>query len=412
MSDVSKTADVTIVGAGQAGSEVATSLRQQGFTGSIVLLGDEPYLPYRRPPLSKTYLAGEASQESLYIKAASAYEKHGIQCRTGIAVEKIDRESRRLFLSDGTTLTYGTLVLATGGRPRKLTITGAEHDNVYYVRTLDDIERLKRDFRSDARLVVIGGGYIGLEAAAVAVKHGLRVSVVEAAPRVLARVAAPELSSFYERVHREHGVELLTGRGVSELLGQDRVDAVLLDDGKELPADLVVVGVGLIPNVELAAIAGLEVDNGIVVDAETRTSDPSIYAAGDCTSHHNDFYGKWHRLESVPNAIEQGRIVASNITGKPARYSAVPWFWSDQYDLKLQMVGLSAGYDQIVVRGSFDSNSFIAFYVKDGVVISADAVNRPHDFMIAKQLVADRVHAPDTSLADETQPLKALLGAS
>ncbi|TJY58360.1 pyridine nucleotide-disulfide oxidoreductase [Sinimarinibacterium sp. CAU 1509] len=402
-----------IVGAGQAGCELATALRQQGFEGRIVMIGDEPYLPYRRPPLSKTYLSGEAKLESLFIKPQSTYDKLNVECRIGVTVQAIDRAAHTVSLSDGETLTYTKLALTTGGRARRLSLAGGDAANVHYVRSIADIERLQADFVAGKRLVIIGGGYIGLEAAAVGIKKELKVSVIEALPRVLARVTAPEVSAFYERVHREHGVDLRTGVGVEALETQgDRVTAVKLADGTAVPADLVIVGIGLIPGTELAEAAGLEVSNGIVVDAHTQTSDPDILAAGDCTFHDNDFFGRKVRLESVPNAMEQARVAAATICGKDVRYAAVPWFWSDQYDLKLQMVGLNQGYDQIVVRGDMASNSFCAFYLQNGVVIAADAVTRPQDFMVAKKLVAGRVAADAAKLADETVELKSLLPAA
>lgn len=411
MTNTSTKADVLIIGAGQAGGELAGMLRQQGFAGSIVLVGDEPYLPYRRPPLSKTFLSGEATLESLFLKPQAIYEKHHIECRFGTGVESLDRAAHRVRLFDGTAIDYGRLVLATGGRPRRLSLPGAEHPNVHYVRTIADILKLKEQFAADKRLVIIGGGYIGLEAASVGVKKGLNVTVVEALPRVLARVTAPEISAFYERVHRSRGVDVRTGVGVHGFEGDPQVETVVLADGTRLPADIVIVGIGLIPNTELAEAAGLAISNGIVVDLQARTSDPDIYAIGDCSQHENAFYGRSMRLESVPNAIEQARVAAAAIVGKPASYSAVPWFWSDQYELKLQMVGLSQGYDRLVVRGDISGESFCAFYLKDGVVISADAVNRPQEFMLAKKLVAERVQADPAQLADEAIALKSLLPA-
>ncbi|MFT3754417.1 MAG: FAD-dependent oxidoreductase [Pseudoxanthomonas sp.] len=400
--------DVVVVGAGQAGSELASSLRQQGFAGSIALLGDEPWLPYRRPPLSKGFLSGADTQESLFIRAQAFYDKQDIHCRTGIGVESIDRAAKRLRLFDGSMIEYGKLALATGGRPRRLALQGADHANVHCIRSIADIVHLQAHFLPGKKLVVIGGGYIGLEAAAVGIKMGLDVTVVETAPRVLARVTAPEISAFYERVHRNHGAKLLTGVGVHSLDGDTQVEAVTLVDGTRLPADVVIVGIGLIPNTELAEVAGIAVENGIVVDAQTRTSDPDIVAAGDCTFHDNVFYGRRMRLESVSNAVDQARIAAATLAGKQVAYDAVPWFWSDQYDLKLQMVGLSQGYDQLVVRGNIDGESFCAYYLKDGVVISADAVNRAPDFILAKRLVAGRVVVAPEQLADEGFDLKTL----
>jgi len=401
-----------IVGAGQAGSELATSLRQHGYADSVVLIGDEDYVPYRRPPLSKTYLSGEVTLESLFLRPRAVYEKHAIECRFGIGVESIDRAARSLCLYDGSVLRYDKLALTTGGRPRQLSVPGAERSNVHYIRTVADIDRLKQQFGEGKRLVIIGGGYIGLEAASVGIKKGLHVTVVEALPRVLARVTAPQISAFYERVHRGHGVDLRTGVGVHALEANGDACTVVLADGTRLAADIVVIGVGLIPNTELAEAAGIEVSNGIVVDRYSVTSDPDIVAAGDCTNHDNVFLGRRLRLESVPNALEQARVAAASILGKPRVYDAVPWFWSDQYDLKLQMVGLSQGHDDLIVRGDMDANSFTAFYLKDGVVISADSVNRPQDFIVAKRLVAERAAVPSERLRDDAVPLKSLLQAT
>jgi len=401
---------VVIIGAGQAAGELTGALRQQGFTGAITMIGDEPHLPYRRPPLSKAYLSGDMTLEALFLKPAATYEKQGVGCRLGISVRSIDRQAHQVSLSDGTTLPYDKLVLATGGRVRRLPLPLADASNVHYVRGIDDIQRLQPQFTEGRRLVIIGGGYIGLEAAAVGTKKGLQVTVIEAMPRVLARVTVPELSAFYERVHRGHGVDVRTGAGVQALEGEaGAVSTVVLSDGQRVPADLVIVGIGLLPNTELAEAAGLTVSNGIVVDAFTQTSDPDILACGDCTFHENRFYGRSMRLESVPNALEQARIAAGVLTGKLVPYAAVPWFWSDQYDLKLQMVGLSEGFDTFVVRGSMAANQFIAFYLKDGVVVAADAVNRAPDFLAAKRLVAERAKTTPAQLTDESAPLKALL---
>lgn len=403
--------DVIIVGAGQAGGDLTGALRQQGYAGSITLIGDESYAPYRRPPLSKTFLAGEATLDSLYLKSSEAYARQQIDCRYGIGVESIDRDTRSLRLFDGTQMRYQQLVLATGGRARRLSLPGANHPNVHYVRTVDDILRLKEQFLPDRRLLIIGGGYIGLEAASVGIKKHLDVTLIEALPRVLARVTAPELSAFYERAHRSRGVKILTGVGVHAFEGDPKVDTVALSNGVRLPVDVVIVGIGLVPNTELAEAANLEVSNGIVVDAYTRTADAAVYAIGDCCSHENTFLKRRVRLESVPNATEQARVCAAAISGKPVAHSAVPWFWSDQYNLKLQMVGLSQGYDQIAIRGDLSKESFCVFYLLDGVIISVDAVNRPAEFMVSKKLVAESKRAPPAQLEDEKLPLKSLLAA-
>ncbi len=400
---------VVIVGAGQAGGETAAELRRQGYTGSIVIVGDEPYFPYKRPPLSKTYLAGSTTQESLYVMSQAGLEKANVEFFGGTAVQAINRGGKTVKLADGRELAYDKLVLATGGRPRLLTLPGADLPGIFALRGIADVDAIRARFRPDARLVIVGGGYIGLEVAAVAVKAGLQVTVLESMPRVLQRVTAPEMSAFYERVHREAGVDLRTG---VQLAGFESMDdgslQVNLAGTGALSADLVVVGIGILPNQELAADAGLDVDNGIVVDEFTRTSDPDIHAAGDCTWHPSAFFGRRIRLESVQNAMEQGRAAAHNLLGKETRYANVPWFWSDQYELKLQMVGMSAGYDLCVLRGDPAQRSFGAFYFKDGVLIAADAVSRPQEFMLAKKLVAARSVIEPARIADEAIPMKEL----
>ncbi len=402
---------IIIVGGGQAGATVAQDLRKRGFEGEITILGDEPQLPYRRPPLSKAYLAGEASEESLYQMKAPILEKNAIRYRGDGRVARIDRAQRMVELENGERLGYDKLVLATGGRARPLPLPGADAPNVHLLRTVADVDAIRADLASARRVVIVGGGFIGLEAAAVARKLGLEVTVLEGLPRVLARVTAPQMSAFYEQAHRRHGVDLRTGAQVSGLLGSPRVERVQLAGGEELPADVVIVGIGLIPNTELAADAGLEVDNGIVVDAFGRSSDPDILAAGDCTNHPSAFYGRRIRLESVNNALEQARTVSATIMGEESPYDSVPWFWSDQYDLKLQMVGLSEGYDDCVLRGDMEGGHFALFYLKGGVIIAADTVSDPKDFMVAKKLVAARVQASPDQLADSSTPLSALLPA-
>jgi len=407
---------VVIVGAGHAAGELASALRQEGFSGRILVIGEEAHLPYQRPPLSKAYLAGQITADSLYLKPQSTYDRAQIDVQLNTRVASIDRAAKCVVLEDGHKIRYDKLVLTTGGRVRRLPTPGADSaetmSNFHYVRNIDDIDRLRHHFEHGFRLVIIGGGYIGLEVAAVAQKRGLRVTVLEALPRVLARVTAPELSAFYERIHREAGVDVRTSVQITGFefdASRDAVSAVTLGDGTRLPADVVVAGIGLIPNVELAQAAGLTVDNGIVVDEFTRTSDPDIYAAGDCTNHPSALYGRRIRLESVPNAVEQARVAAATICGKPKPYNAVPWFWSDQYSLKLQMVGLSQGYDQFVLRGSTSGTSFSAFYLQQGKIIAADAVNRPPEFMIAKRLVTEGAVIDPKLLADESVPLKSLL---
>lgn len=407
---------IVIIGGGQAGGEAATLLRQNRFEGRITLIGEEDSLPYMRPPLSKAFLAREITKDALIYKAAVAYEKAGVEMRLGERVEAIDRNSKTLSLSGGETFAYDKLVIATGGRARKLPVPGASLRNVLYLRTLADVELLQPHMRAGRRVVIVGGGYVGLEVAAVAVKRGLAVTILESAPRVLARVTAPALSEFYERVHREAGVDIRTGETVSGFAAageEGAVGVVECANGQSFAADFVVIGIGLVPSTELAEKAGLKVDDGIVVDEASRSSDPDIYAIGDCAMHaHHGFLRRKIRLESVPNALEQARAAAASITGRPIPEATAPWFWSDQYDFKLQMVGLSDGCDELVIRGKTESSSFIAFYLKEGVVIAADAVNRPGDFMAAKRLVGERMEIAPTRLADDSLPLKSLLRAA
>lgn len=401
-----------IVGAGNAGSELAVSARQLGWTGPIALLGEEHCLPYHRPPLSKAFLHGTATLDSLTMRPQEAYEKAEIDVRLGVRIASIDRAVKTVQLQDGSTLPYHKLALCTGGRPRPLVAdglaAGAAPGNLHVLRTQADAQAIRESLVEGTRLVVIGGGYVGLEVAASARKLGAGVTVLEAQPRVLARVTGEAMSAFYTAVHREAGVDIRTGVAVQRIECDEggRVRAVICSDGARLPADCVVVGVGMLPNAELAAAAGLAVDGGIVVDALSVTSDPDIVAAGDCTVHDHALYARRVRLESVPNALEQARAAASALCGKPKPNHAVPWFWSDQYDLKLQMVGLSAGFEQCVLRGTPQERNFIAFYLRDGCVIAADAVNRPADFMVAKRLVAAACRIDPGQLTDAAVPLK------
>lgn len=408
------TSSAIIIGAGHAGGELAIALRNEGWTGRILLIGEEAHLPYHRPPLSKAYLAGSVEKSSLSIRPQAAYDRASVEFIGGVRVSAIDRAGKTLQLADGRTLAYDKLAIATGGRPRPLAVPQAAAAercrNFHYLRTLDDVELIRAQFAPGKRLVIVGGGYIGLEVAAAAVQQGLQVTVLEALPRVLQRVTAAELSAYYERKHREAGVEIRTNVQVTDLeITADAVSALLCADGSRVEAELVVVGIGLLANTELAAEAGLQVDNGILVDQHAQTSDPDIYAAGDCTNHPNALLGRRLRLESVPNALEQSRVAAAGMAGKLKTYASVPWFWSDQYELKLKMVGLSEGYEQLVLRGEPASDSFSALYLKDGRVLAADTVNRPQDFLAAKRLVAEQIAVTAAQLADDSAPLKELL---
>ena len=412
MSDTTAPETIVIVGAGQAGGQLASELRQIGFAGRVIIVGEEPHLPYKRPPLSKAYLAGSVAQDSLYVMPRASFDKFHIEFIGSTRVTRIDRARKHVELSNGQQLAYDKLALCTGGRARPLLLPGADKPNVFLVRTIADSDAIRAHCAPGKRVAIVGGGFIGLEVAAMLTKGGLKVTVLEGLPRVLARVTVPEMSEFFERVHREAGVDLRTSVQIKGFEGEPMVTHVALGDGTRLETDFVVIGIGLIPNTELAQEAGLAVDNGIVVDEHTLTSDPDIVAAGDCTNHPNGFFARRVRLESVQNAMEQGRAAAHTLAGKLQPYNAVPWFWSDQYDLKLQMVGLSAGFDKFVLRGDPKTQrSFAAFYLGDGKLIAADAVSRPQEFMLAKKLVALRVAIDPAKLADESVPLKSLLPA-
>lgn len=403
---------IAIVGAGQAGGETAAELRRRGYGRRIVLVGDESHAPYRRPPLSKAVLCGTATDDSVLLMSPAAREKARIEFIGGVRVERIDRVARQLVLADGRRLDYDRLALTTGGRARALKLPGAERPNVFTLRGLDDVRAIRPHCQAGRRALIVGGGFIGLEAAASLVKLGLQVTVLEGLPRVLARVTVPEVSAFFERIHREAGVDLRTGVAIEQFEGEARVERVLLGDGSRLDCDFVIAGIGQIPETALAESAGLVVENGIVVDAFCRTSDPHIVAAGDCANHPNAHYGRRLRLESVQNAMEQGRAAAAALLDQPVAFNPVPWFWSDQYDVKLQMAGLNAGFDQQVLRGDPAARSFIVFYLQDGHLIAADSVNRPLDFSDLKKLVAGRPRLAAEALADDTRAIKDLLAVA
>lgn len=398
---------IVIVGAGHAAGQIVATLKQQKFDGRIVLLGEESYLPYQRPPLSKKFLAGEMPAERLYVKPATFYDSANIDVHLRTRVTAIDREAHRVRTSDGQDIAYDKLILATGSRVRKL--PGHDHPRgLHYLRNIDDVLAIQADLGGARNVVIIGAGYIGLEVAAVTRTLGKEVTVIEMADRVMSRVVSPEVSAFYEQEHRSHGVLLLPGTGLAGVDADERVQSVRTSDGQILPADIVLVGVGIEPNTELASAADLAVDNGIVVDARCRTADPNILAVGDCTSHPSEIYGRRLRLESVHNALEQAKTAATNALGGNLVYSEVPWFWSDQYDLKLQIAGLSQGYDQVVIRGEPAERSFACLYLSAGKLIAIDAINAPRDFMQAKPLIAAGLHPEISSLENRDVPLKNL----
>lgn len=402
--------DVLIVGAGHAGAQAAISLRQRNHGGTIALLGDEPSLPYERPPLSKEYLSGDKPFERILLRPATFWGDRAITLRPGLTVASVDAEAHRVTTATGGVIGYGTLIWATGGSPRRLTCAGHDLKGVHSVRTRVDVDRMIAELPSVQRVVVIGGGYIGLEAAAVLTKLGKHVTLVEAQDRVLARVAGEPLSRFYEAEHRAHGVDLRTGVAVSCIEGADgAASAVRLADGELLECQMVIVGIGIVPAVAPLLAAGAAGDNGVLVDGHCRTTLPDVFAIGDCAAHANAFAnGATIRLESVQNANDQATTVAKMLTGAPERYHAVPWFWSNQYDLKLQTVGLSTGYDEAVLRGDPAERSFSVIYLKAGRVIALDCVNRVRDYVQGRALVVGLVHADRTSLADPMIELKTI----
>ena len=397
---------VVILGAGQAGGQTAYSLRQAGFEGAITLVGDEPAPPYQRPPLSKAYFKGEMEADRLFLKPLEYYAEHNVELVTGKAAKAIDLTAHTVTLDSGDMLAWDKLVIATGARPRKLAAAGAELHNIAELRTLADVDMLKRLAMPGARLVVVGAGYIGLEAAAVGVQLGLKVTVLEAMPQVLSRVAGPEIGAFYTHIHREAGTDIRLGARLEGFEGIGQVTGVRLHGGEIIPAELVLVGVGVLPNIELALEAGLVCGNGIVVDANMQTSHPDVFAAGDIAWRPLVHYGREGRLESVHNAIEGGKLVAAAIMGGKPPPLDVPWFWSDQFDLKLQTAGLWTGADQTIMRGDPKSRSFAVFYLKEGVVIAVDAVNAAPEYIVGKKLVASQARVAPGELADKSISMK------
>ncbi|HVJ00462.1 MAG TPA: FAD/NAD(P)-binding oxidoreductase [Sphingomonas sp.] len=404
------TIDVLIVGAGHGGAQAAIALRQNGFAGSIAMIGDEPELPYERPPLSKDYLAGDKPFERLLIRPPAFWAERAVTMRTGTRVVAVDAAAHRVTTDTGETIGYGTLVWATGGTPRRLACRRHDLAGVHAVRTRTDVDQLSGELVDTRRVVVIGAGYIGLEAAAVLAKFGKQVTVLEAQDRVLARVAGTALSDFYAAEHRAHGVDLRLGVSVDSLEGEARVTGVRLADGATIAADLAIVGIGIEPAVAPLIAAGAAGGNGVAVDAQCRTSLPNIFAIGDCARHANAFAGGAEiRLESVQNANDMANVAARAILGEPTQYDAVPWFWSNQYDLKLQTVGLSLGHDTAIVRGDPATRRFSVVYLCGGRVIALDCVNMVKDYVQGRKLVEARAAPDPAALADPAVPLKELV---
>jgi 3-phenylpropionate/trans-cinnamate dioxygenase ferredoxin reductase component len=400
------TSTILIVGAGQAGAQAVDTLRREGFGGRLVLIGDEPHLPYQRPPLSKQFLAGEMAAERLPFRHQAFYEQHRVELKLGLPALSIDPGARRVTLADAQALTYDRLLLSTGARSRPVSCPGAELPGVHYLRSIADVDAIRAALKPGARVVIIGGGYIGLETAATARKLGCAVTVLEMADRVMNRVVASRVSEYFEHEHRTQGIKIVCNTRVVRLQGAQSVERVVCADGSSYEADLLVAGIGAVPETKLAANAGLACENGIVVDAHCRTSDPAIYAAGDCTNHPSARFGMRVRLESVDNAFEQGKSAALNMLGRATVHDRVPWFWSDQFDNKLLIVGLSQGFDQQILRGDPATRAFTVCYLKGGELIAVEAVNHSKDYMAGRKLIAERARPDTEKLADQRIPLK------
>jgi 3-phenylpropionate/trans-cinnamate dioxygenase ferredoxin reductase subunit len=398
---------IVIVGAGQSGAQAVATLRAEGFGGAITMIGDEPFPPYQRPPLSKAYLMGTMERDRLFLKPDAFYVEAKCDVILGAAVAKIERATKRVHLVDGRAIAYDKLLLATGSRVRKIKCPGADLPGVHYLRGISDVDALRDVFLNDKKLAIVGGGYIGLEVAAVAAKRGIDVTVFEAMDRVMARAVSFQVSDFYDKVHRDAGVKLLLDTGVEAFEGNGKLEAVRAG-GKTYKADVALVGIGIVPNDELAREAGLGCEDGIVVDEKSNaTGDPSIFAAGDCTRHIGR-EGAALRLECVQNAIDQAKHAALQMLGKPNTYREVPWFWSDQYDLKLQIAGLARPSDQIVLRGEPAARKFAVFHLRDGAVAAVEAVNAAPEYLIGRKLIAVGSKVPPERLADTSIPMKTI----
>lgn len=399
-----------IVGASHAAAQLVVSLRQQGWEDEIILIGEEPHLPYHRPPLSKTFLSGDKTLEDILIRPASAYEKANVTLRLGQRAVAVNSADKTVTIDNGDVISFDKLILATGSRARRIGLAGADKSGVFYLRDVADVDGIRARIGAGKRAVIIGGGYIGLETAAAMRAMGMAVTVLEAMSRVLQRVTAPEISAFYQRIHEEEGVIIHTGAVIESIEGDQSVTGVQCQNGVFHPADVVVVGIGIVPNIELAESAGIVIDNGIVVNEYCETSHPDILSVGDCTNHVNPIYGQQVRLESVQNAVDQAKIAAATVVDKREPYSALPWFWSDQYDLKLQIAGLSQGFDRVVIRGDITTGrKFAAFYLHEGKLLAVDAINSPLEFMLGKKLLSTGVTPDPALLADVDFDLKSLL---
>ena len=398
-----------VIGAGQAAIQCITSLRKEGYSGSITLVGEENHLPYQRPPLSKGFLSGSTIQDRLYLKKIEFFQENSIQLNLGVKATRIDRNKCIVHLSDKKSIGYDKLVIATGSKVRKLKFPGSELEGIHYLRGIDDAELLKESLVASKSLVIVGAGYIGLEVAAVATEFDTKITVIEMAERVMNRTVDPIISDYYQKLHAKNGVEFILNESIEKVEGKKIVERVLCSSNSSIQADTLVIGAGVTPNVELAEESGLNCENGILVDEFGQTEDKKIYACGDCTNHPNEKLNRRLRLESVHNAMEQSKTVASSIMNNRVAYNQVPWFWSDQYDHKLQIVGLSGEHDEVLIRGQQEEQKFMLFYLKEEKLIAVDAINNPKEFLICRKLVENKVKISSDDILNQSKNLNDLI---
>ena len=401
--------ELVVIGGGQAAIQCIASLRKEGYSGSINLVGEENHLPYQRPPLSKGFLSGATESDRLYLKKIEFFQENSIQLNLGITADRIDRDNCIVHLSDDKSIGYDKLVLATGSRVRKLKFPGSDLQGINYLRGIDDAKLLKDRLLKSKNLVIVGAGYIGLEVAAVAAEFDTKITVIEMADRVMNRTVDPIISAYYQELHSENGVDFILNESLEKVDGNKIVEQVICSGGSSIQADILVIGAGVIPNIELAEESGLSCDNGISVDEYGQTEDTKIFACGDCTNHPNEKLNRKLRLESVHNAMEQSKTVASSIMGNKTAYNQIPWFWSDQYDHKLQIVGLSGDHDEVLIRGDQAESKFMLFYLKGEELIAVDAVNNPKEFLICRKLVENKVKISSDDILNQSKNLNDLI---
>ena len=401
--------ELVVIGGGQAAIQCIASLRKEGYSGSITLVGEENHLPYQRPPLSKGFLSGATESDRLYLKKIEFFQENSIQLNLGITADRIDRDNCIVHLSDDKSIGYDMLVLATGSRVRKLKFPGSDLEGINYLRGIDDAESLKDGLLKSKNLVIVGAGYIGLEVAAVATEFDTKITVIEMADRVMNRTVDPIISDYYQELHSKNGVDFILNESLEKVDGDKAVEQVICSGGSSIQADILVIGAGVIPNIELAEESGLNCDNGISVNEYGQTEDTKVFACGDCTNHPNEKLNRRLRLESVHNAMEQSKTVATSVMGNRTAYNQIPWFWSDQYDHKLQIVGLSGDHDEVLIRGDQAESKFMLFYLKGEELIAVDAVNNPKEFLICRKLVENKVKISSDDILNQSKNLNDLI---